>query len=96
MNVATVVEGPTDRLVLHAILDKLLPGDPTQHRYFPLQPTPTFGQTGTGWKGVRRWCHQTWQRPGSSLDRLISGSAGPPLDLLVIHLDADVDRKSVV
>lgn len=90
MNVATVVEGPTDRLVLEAVLDRLLPGDPTDHRYFPLQPTPTFGETGTGWKGVRRWCRQTWKRPGSSLDVIISGSADPPLDLLVIHVDADI------
>jgi hypothetical protein len=90
MNIATVVEGPTDRLVLEAVLDRLLPGDPAEHRYFPLQPTPTFGATGTGWKGVRRWCRQTWKRSGSSLDRLISGSAGPPFDLLVIHVDADI------
>jgi len=90
MNVATVVEGPTDRLVLEAVLDRLLPGDPTEHRYFPLQPTSTFGETGTGWKGVRRWCRQTWKRPGSSLDVIISGGAGPPLDLLVIHVDADI------
>jgi hypothetical protein len=90
MNVATVVEGPTDRLVVEAILDRLLPGDPAKHRYFPLQPPITFGETGTGWKGVRRWCQETWKQPGSSLELIISGSAGPPLDLLVIHLDADV------
>ena len=43
-------QGPTDRLVLKAVLGKLIPG---QHRYLPLQPTPTFGETGSGWKGVR-------------------------------------------
>jgi hypothetical protein len=90
MNIATVVEGPTDRIVLEAVLDKLLPGEPAEHRYFPLQPTPTFGATGTGWKGVRRWCRQTWERPGSSLDTVISAGAGPSLDLLVIHVDADI------
>ncbi|MEA3340443.1 MAG: hypothetical protein U9R15_10805 [Chloroflexota bacterium] len=87
MNIGTVVEGPTDRLVLQAILDKLCPGE---HRYFPLQPTETFGETGTGWKGVRRWCYETWQREGASLDRILSGDTGPVLDLLVIHIDADI------
>ncbi len=87
MNIGTVVEGPTDRLVLQAVLDKLLPGE---NRYFPLQPGVTFGATGTGWKGVRSWCQETWQRQGSSLDQIISGETGAPLDLLVIHIDADI------
>lgn len=87
MNIATVVEGPTDRMVLEAVLDKLLPGD---HRYIPLQPEVTFGETGTGWKGVRRWCRRTWRQPGSSLNLLLSGKVGPALDMLVIHVDADV------
>jgi hypothetical protein len=29
MNIATVVEGPTDRIVLEAVLDRLLPGEPS-------------------------------------------------------------------
>ncbi len=87
MNIGTVVEGPTDRLVLQAILDRLLPGE---HRYLPLQPPATFGERGTGWKGVRRWCRETWQRSGSDLDRLLAGDTGPALDLLVIHVDADI------
>ena len=87
MNIGTVVEGPTDRLVLQTVLDRLCPGD---HRYFPLQPTETFGETGTGWKGVRRWCRETWQREGASLDKILSSDTGPALDLLVIHVDADV------
>lgn len=87
MNIGTVVEGPTDRLVLQAVLNRLLPGD---HRYFPLQPPATFGEMGTGWKGVRRWCHQTWQLEGSSLEKMLSGDTGPALDMLVIHVDADI------
>ena len=87
MNIGTVVEGPSDRLVLQAVLNRICPGE---HRYFPLQPTETFGEMGTGWKGVRRWCRQTWQIPGSSLDKLLSGETGSPLDLLVIHIDAEI------
>lgn len=87
MNIGTVVEGPTDRLVLQAVLDRLFPGD---HRYFPLQPTETFGETGTGWIGVRRWCRETWQREGSSLENILTADVGFPLDLLAIHIDTDI------
>ncbi len=87
MNIGTVVEGPTDRLVLEAVLNKLCPGE---HRYFTLQPAETLGQTGTGWKGVRRWCRETWRREDSSLDKILSGDTGPALDLLVIQVDADI------
>ena len=86
MIIATVVEGPTDRLVLEAIIRKLIPGD---HRFLPLQPSATFGEMGTGWKGVKRWCEQSWQLPGSSLEALLT-AVQPPIDLLVIHVDADV------
>jgi hypothetical protein len=75
-------------MVLQAVLNKLLPGD---HRYFPLQPEqPVFGEKGTGWNGVRRWCRATWQQPDSGLDLILSGKAGPALDLLVIHVDAGI------
>jgi hypothetical protein len=87
MNIGTVVEGPTDRLLLEAVLNHLLPGE---HRFFPLQPAETLGRTGSGWKGVRRWCNETWQREHSSLNKLLSGATGPALDLLVIHVDADI------
>src|SRR5688500_7267634 len=89
MNIATVVEGPTDRLVLKAINNHLYPGE---HRYFDLQPTGSdaFDESGTGWKGVRKWCRQTWQRQDSSLAKIISATVSPPLDLLVIQVDADI------
>src|SRR5689334_15359879 len=90
MNIATVVEGPTDHLVIMAILDELFPGE---HLYLPLQPSNPPDETGTGWKGVRRWCLQTWQRDGSSLDKLISGDVGAPLDLLIIQVDAEIVRN---
>jgi hypothetical protein len=86
MIIGTVVEGPTDRLVLEAVISKLLPGD---HRFLPLQPQSTLGETGAGWKGVKRWCRQTWQSEGSSLETIIA-SVAPPIDLLVIHVDAEV------
>lgn len=94
MNIGTVVEGPTDRLVLEAVLCALLPVEPEEHRFFALQPNSTLGETGAGWKGVRRWCRQISQSPAAGLEFLLSGAAGPPLDLLVIHVDADIAGES--
>lgn len=88
MIIGTVVEGPTDRRVLKAVLRRLIPGD---HQFLPIQPAVTFGELGTGWKGVRSWCCQTWQQEGFSLAAIVA--SGPPLDLLVIHLDADVAEE---
>ncbi|MCD4738255.1 MAG: hypothetical protein K8R89_03225 [Anaerolineae bacterium] len=87
MNIGTVVEGPTDELVLKAVIGYLHPG---QHRFFPLQPISVHSERGNGWKGIRRWCKETWQRAGSDLEKIISADTGPPLDLLVIMLDADI------
>jgi hypothetical protein len=87
MIIWTVVEGPTDRIVLEAVLRKLIPGD---HSFRPIQPEVTFGEMGTGWKGVRRWCRQTWQREGTTLEAIFSGATGPAPDLLVIHVDASI------
>jgi hypothetical protein len=90
MNIATVVEGPTDRLALKAALADLCPGE---HRFFDLQPagaSETFGELGAGWKGVRRWCHETWKRQGASLQAILSSETGESLDILIIQVDADI------
>lgn len=86
MVIGTVVEGPSDRLVLEAVIRRLCPGE---HRFLPLQPTPILGEDGSGWKGVRRFCQQLWQIEGSSLDKYLSSEVGQPLDMLVIQIDAD-------
>jgi hypothetical protein len=87
MNIGTVTEGPTDQLVIQAIIDKVCPGE---HRYFFLQPPITLGETGAGWKGVKTFCQFIINRTASNLERFISSDSGAPLDLLVFHLDADV------
>jgi hypothetical protein len=81
MNIGTVVEGPTDRPVIEAVINEFCP---RRHRFFPLQPldSPTFGRTGAGWKGVREWCRLLSQMEGSSLAQFVSGDVGPPLDRL--------------
>ncbi len=90
MNIGTVVEGTTDELVLKAVIGHLYPG---QHRFFSLQPISVHSERGNGWKGVRRWCKETWQRAGSDLEKIISADTGSPLDLLVIMLDADIGAE---
>lgn len=90
MNIGTVVEGPTDRVILETILSRLIQG---RHRFFPLQPMDTFGETGAGWKGVRRWCRDTWRREAGGLEKFLSGDNGPEIDLLVIQMDADVAKE---
>ena len=82
-----VVEGETDYLLLEAIILELFP----TARLLPIQPTePGKG----GWRDVQKWCQETWQRPGASLAQIISGQTGPKLDLLIIHVDADIARQS--
>ena len=86
MNIGTVVEGPTDRMVLETVVQQLCPGE---HRYIPLQPksSDTFDEMGTGWKGVRRWCEgfNPVQRLEQYIDRY-----GPPLDAVLIQVDVDI------
>lgn len=91
MKIGTVVEGPTDRLLLEAIINQVIPGE---HQFLPLQPVglgASFGETGTGWKGVRRFCREIQQRHQRDI---ASYMADHQLDLLVIHLDADVIREA--
>ena len=83
--IGIVSEGPTDYLVLKAVIDKIT-GE--ENRYLPLQPEPDMlGRYGNGWKGVWRWCKET-------------GSIGMPMqevrpniDAIVIQMDGDVVRK---
>jgi hypothetical protein len=91
MKIGTVVEGPTDRLLLEAIISHVIPGE---HQFLALQPVglgASFGETGTGWKGVRRFCQEIHQRHQSNI---ASYMVDYQLDLLVIHLDADVIREA--
>ena len=86
--VAAAVEGPTDEIVLEAILKALLPDD-SDFVLQTLQPerSAAFGAMGGGWAGVYRWSRQSAEEGGGS----VSGSAALSLhDLLIVHVDADV------
>lgn len=82
-----VCEGPTDTQVFSAVISHLFPDE--QIRYVPIQPEENFSSVYyTGWKGVLRWCHENGPRIDSYLTEV-----SPPLDALIVHLDADVSRK---
>ncbi len=91
MKIGTVVEGPTDRLLLKAIIEKVYPGE---HDFRDLQPADvgnSFGQRGTGWKGVRRYCFDIEQQLNTNIIEFIREHQ---FDLLIIHIDADVVTAS--
>ncbi|MCB8977916.1 MAG: hypothetical protein H6657_10875 [Ardenticatenaceae bacterium] len=87
MKIGTIVEGPTDRLLLKAVVDEICHGE---HEYLDLQPADlgdSFGERGSGWKGVRRFCFDICQQLSESVSDFIIDFQ---LDLLIIHIDADV------
>ncbi len=76
LRIAAAVEGPTDAIVLRAILKALLRD--TDFVFHTLQPegsaafgSAPFGGTGVGWVGVHRWSRQSASEGGGS----VSGSS---------------------
>ena len=96
LRVAAAVEGPTDAIVLQAILRALLPDK--DFEFLTLQPEGSVafdsapsGITGTGWVGVYRWSRQSACEGGGS----VSGSSALlHHDVLIVHVDADVAGKT--
>ena len=89
---AVAAEGPTDAIVLEAILNALLPDG--EFVFQTLQPegsaafgSALFGRTGAGWAGVYRWSRQAV----SEGDGSVSGSSVlSNHDVLIVQIDADV------
>lgn len=90
LKVGLVTEGPTDNLLLQELLNHLVG---VEHHFLTLQPkqseTPGFGEYGGGWKGVRAWCQDYRTKHFQEIEKL-------QLDLLIIHLDADVAREKEI
>lgn len=85
-NIGIVCEGPTDAVILQAVIDTIT-GE--SNSFYRLQPEADMtGQYGFGWKGVLKWCvdHAT-------IKRQFMNSIQPALDLLVVQMDGDVSRK---
>ncbi len=96
VRIAAAVEGPTDKIVLRAILDAVLAD--TEYEFQTLQPEGSVafgsaqsGETGVGWVGVYRWSRQSVLEGGGS----VSGSSALAFhDVLIVHVDADVAGKT--
>ena len=96
LRIAAAVEGPTDAIVLEAILKALLPD--TDFEFQTLQPegsdafdSAPFSSTGVGWVGVYRWSRQSLREGGGS----VSGSSALSFhDVLIVHVDADVAGRT--
>lgn len=90
--VSYVVEGPTDYLVLDAIVGKFLKCDYVSTRIQP--PLSEYaddqGPLGGGWRGVLSWC----AKQGSLAGGLSQGGVLANCDYLVVHVDADIARES--
>ena len=83
--IGIVSEGPTDYMVLKAVIDKI---SGEENEYRRIQPESDMkGRYGNGWKGVWRWCKET-----SSLD-LLMHEIQPQIDAIVVQMDGDVIRK---
>lgn len=91
VRVALVAEGPTDRVFIEAAVENMLGNQPFVLRQIHPEQSEAFGQIGTGWVGVYRWCKQAAKRAGG---RLRDDPLFREYHLLVIHLDADVGDKN--
>ena len=92
LTIGIVAEGPTDHAVLRVIASRLARG--RRVRVLALQPEMSatfqrYGVFGAGWKGVWQWCRAQAGRPGGLVASL-SAASGGRIDVLIVHVDADI------
>ena len=97
LRVAVAVEGPTDSIVLKAIVRSLL-RTTDDFVFQTLQPegsvafgSEPVGRTGGGWVGVYRWSRQSALEGGGLVSR---SSALSHHDVVIVQVDADVAGKT--
>ena len=78
--IAVVVEGPTDSLVLKAILRSVLAGADFEFQILQPEGSAAFGTNGAGWGGVYRWSRQAAEERGRFAVWLFSTVPMGPLD----------------
>lgn len=84
--IGIVAEGPRDFELIAAVIDTITN---EENNYQMIQPEPNMiGQFGNGWKGVWKWCEDNQGK----LKAYMHYSLTPVLDLLVVHMDGDVQR----
>lgn len=83
--IGIVCEGPRDYEMITKIVSHFSAID---FQFQWLQPNQEFGtDLGSGWRGVYRWC----EKYGGILDSYLNDIT-PKIDMLIIHMDADVIR----
>ena len=92
LRVAIAVEGPTDKVVIEAIVDTLLGGTDFELQVLQPEGSHVFGSAiggvrGLGWSGVYRWCRHASMEGGGcvSLSAVFANH-----DVVVADVDADV------
>ncbi len=88
VRIALVAEGPTDGIVLKAVLRAALGERPFVLTQLQPEGSVAFGDRGGGWVGVYRWCKQAAVRGGGRVgnDQLLFENH----DALILHVDADI------
>ena len=89
LRIALVTEGPTDRIVLGALLPAVLGRDVVISAVHPDDTSLAFGggPEGFGWQGVLRWCEARSRPDEAGLHDVLAQS-----DILALQLDGDVAR----
>ncbi|MXY06292.1 MAG: hypothetical protein F4171_02115 [Gammaproteobacteria bacterium] len=96
IKVAVAVEGPTDAVVIEAIIDAVLEGSDFEMQVLQPETSTVFGpavgsERGLGWPGVFRWCRQAFMEGGGHAS---SSTAFAKHDVVMVHVDADVAGKT--
>ena len=92
LRVAIAVEGPTDKVVIEAIVDTILGGSDFVLQVLQPDVSRVFGdaiggERGLGWSGVFRWCRDASTEGGG---RVSLSAVFANHDVVVVHVDADV------
>ena len=92
LRVAIAVEGPTDEVVIEAIVDTILGGADFELQVLQPDGSSVFGgavggERGLGWQGVFRWCREASMEGGGSVSL---SAVFANHDVVVVHVDADV------
>lgn len=82
MHLGIVAEGPSDLILLERIAKRIDPECSVSH----IQPEPTLGERGAGWKAVRAWCNEF----GKDLELFMEADTSNPIDRLLIHVDCSM------
>ena len=95
LQVGLAAEGITDYHVIESIIESVLGERSFDLKLLQPEDSVAFmgsgaaGALGGGWRGVYKWCLQA----SSDFERISEGPALVNLDLLIIHLDADVAKE---